>query len=520
MLDLPFIPPASPPPVRPADDTVRADSLYVLQMVSPPRDLAEALANDELALVVGTGVSYGATGASTTLWVELLLDGIEEASRLGRLPLQRAAVMRAELATGQLEDLLSVGNKITSALGGRQGGDFRAWMRNSYSHLAVTSPQTLDAIRDITGQFPDTKLVTTNYDDLISVHLGWPSVTWDGGPDKAQRVLRGREAGVIHVHGLWSEPESIVLGQSAYDELGDNASAANLLRTLATMRTLLFVGFGGGLNDPTFTSLMRFMAEALSRSGFRNYQILTDADADDVNASRPLEHRLIAIGIGSTFSDLPRFLRQLRADAVRAKFENPPKGSSGGLPKAEGTATGEGWRRHGSSGVTDIPVAMDFYGSIDWTALFARSSEIDIFVTYAYTWRRTNEDALKAFFARPGGRLRVILPDPHARSAAEQIATRAGQEVATLLDRVREAIKYFVEAGAQVRLLNAAQTHTYYRFGDQVVVALYPHSRGQVGGVPTLVTDLDSGPGRFFERDFEAVWGLARSVDPGDLQVT
>jgi len=60
-------------------------------------------------------------------------------------------------------------------------------------------------------------MATTNYDDLITQVTGLPVVVWTE-TDKLVRVIRGEEKGIIHLHGCWNRPESVVLGTRSYDK--------------------------------------------------------------------------------------------------------------------------------------------------------------------------------------------------------------------------------------------------------------------------------------------------------------
>jgi hypothetical protein len=56
-------------------------------------------------------------------------------------------------------------------------------------------------------------------------------------------------------------------------------------------------------------------------------------------------------------------------------------------------------------------VTLDFVDiGDDWESLFAASSTLDLAIMYGATWRNTYRENLNALAARPGGRLRVVLP--------------------------------------------------------------------------------------------------------------
>jgi len=70
-----------------------------------------------------------------------------------------------------------------------------------------------------------------------------------------QRALQGDDQAVVHLHGHWREPESVVLGVAFYQELTTSGVPQALQHAIATMGTSLLVGMGAGLYGPNFGAL-------------------------------------------------------------------------------------------------------------------------------------------------------------------------------------------------------------------------------------------------------------------------
>src|SRR4051812_32826762 len=93
-------------------------------------DLRSAAASGQLLVVVGAGVSVGAADrVATASWTGLLHHGVARAEQVGqgRLPADRAALVRSLIDTGDVEMMLSAAELITRALGGRSGAEYRRW---------------------------------------------------------------------------------------------------------------------------------------------------------------------------------------------------------------------------------------------------------------------------------------------------------------------------------------------------------------------------------------------------------
>ena len=190
-------------------------------------DLRRLVADRQVVAVVGAGVAVGASGgAAVASWTGLLDNGIERCVGLGRATPEWADRRRADLASGDLDELLAVAEQVASRLDAPAGGEYRRWLRETVGGLAVRQPEVLAALRDL-----GVPLATTNYDGLIEAVTGWRAVTWRDSA-RVERVLRGDERGVLHLHGYWEEPESVVLGIRSYEAVLRDAHAQAVLRGL------------------------------------------------------------------------------------------------------------------------------------------------------------------------------------------------------------------------------------------------------------------------------------------------
>ena len=157
-------------------------------------------------VVVGAGVSIAATGgAPTASWLGLIHSGVEHAKMIGGLPSGWEENVLSDLtlgADGSSSYLISAAAKVTKALGGKTGGEFKSWLREAVGQLHVTEPDVIRAIAAL-----EAPILTTNYDSLIEEVVSLPSATWQQ-PSQVQSVLQGTDRLVVHLHGHWRAPES------------------------------------------------------------------------------------------------------------------------------------------------------------------------------------------------------------------------------------------------------------------------------------------------------------------------
>jgi tetratricopeptide (TPR) repeat protein len=288
---------------------------------TPLDDLRADIAAGQVVLVVGAGVSVAATGnAPAASWGGLLEDGVAYCERLlgPSLPDGWAERRRAQLASGDTEELISAAEDITRRLGGPGGGEYGRWLAQSIGRLEATRPQVLEALAALGAP-----LATTNYDGLLEGATGLGPVTWRDGV-RVQQVLRGERQAVLHLHGHWEDPASVVLGIRSYEAVLGDAHAEAMRKALAATRTLVFVGCGAGLADPNFTELRRWLADVFAGSSYRHYRLGLEAELEELWEEHGLAERIIPLAYGTNHDELTSFLRRLKSTAPPPPPTGPP----------------------------------------------------------------------------------------------------------------------------------------------------------------------------------------------------
>jgi hypothetical protein len=291
-------------------------------------DLKKAIAEKRVLVVVGAGVSMASTeGDPCAGWRGLIEHGISRCVQVARsLPRGWERRWRDVLAEGDADEWILAAEEVTRRLA---GAEYARWLRESVGALTVKDPDVLAAIRDLGG-----KLATTNYDGLLEEVTGWPAVTWrDAG--RIERVLKGDEEGIIHLHGYWDEPDSVVLGIRSYEDVTQNEAAQALQRFARLGWTLVFVGCGDGLVDPNIGRLLQWSGSVLKDSHYRHFILAPDAEVPRLEAHHPEAERLFVLGIGDR-SGLADYLRPL---APSLPFPSPSveatTSSAADLPASE-----------------------------------------------------------------------------------------------------------------------------------------------------------------------------------------
>jgi hypothetical protein len=201
-------------------------------------DLRERIAQRRTVAIVGAGVAIAASGGSQLAsWKGLLEDGVSRCKQvIPGLPMDWTDVVKKELNSGDIDDLLSVAQKVETKL--RRVGEFARWLIDTVGALQVRDGSVIDALAAL--QIP---LMTTNYDGLIEKQTAFSAVTWRETA-KYERVLQGDREGVLHLHGFYEDVDSVVLGIKSYENLLQDEFAQAMQRAVRSLNTLLFIGFG------------------------------------------------------------------------------------------------------------------------------------------------------------------------------------------------------------------------------------------------------------------------------------
>jgi hypothetical protein len=271
-------------------------------------DLRAQIARRQAVAVVGAGVSLTVTEHDPVAsWLGLLKNGVKRCEEVVHdLPHGWGERTRADIDSGDIDDLLCAAEKITRKLTSH-GGEYRRWLKDTVGGLTVRSGEVVEALKAL--RVP---LVTTNYDGLLEEVTGFDPVTWKD-PTRVQQILREDpdEAGIVHLHGYWRDPKSVVLGVSSYEAVVGDAGSQAMLQALAYAKSFVFIGFGGGLGDPNFDALRRWMGHVLSDSRYRHFRLVRRTEVAATASQHDPSEQIVTIPYGENYEELVPFLHSL-----------------------------------------------------------------------------------------------------------------------------------------------------------------------------------------------------------------
>lgn len=276
------------------------------------RDLQDCIKSGRAIPVVGAGVTIAATSGQAKSWVHLLESGIDRISDLEMtLPVDWIRIVSSLIETGDSEMLLAAAELVTQRLGGISAAEFARWVDDEFCGLEVFDDSLITSMAEW-----NVPIATTNYDTLIEKVTGWEGISWRE-PGRMQEAINKRSPAVLHLHGIWTDPRSVVLGTRSYDALLGKKSAKALESSLAYGTSLVFTGFGAGLSDPNFTYLRRWITRRAPAQRHRHFVLCRDLDNVVVSGRhRRHDDRVFPVAYGKSYEDLPRFLSMLLSEVM------------------------------------------------------------------------------------------------------------------------------------------------------------------------------------------------------------
>lgn len=289
-------------------------------------EIKTAIGRKALVVITGTGVSVQSVkdpavdGFDIITWKGLVLHGIHRCEGLGLIDATRAQQLRDRLDMGPVIEIIQVAEIVTSELKGKGSGEYQSWLHDAFSKLEVGSPRLIAALGRIAGIF-----ATLNYDSLIEIQLGRASVVWKDSFD-VNRVIDGQTihtggkdlSSVLHLHGHWRVPGSVVFGTKSYDEVVDHSHAQIVQRVFAASKTMLLVGCGGTLTDPNFKQFFDDCGKILAETGRRHFVLCRKSEADAFLGKTPWLYPVI---YGENYDDLAPFIEQLHEGGGEASSD-------------------------------------------------------------------------------------------------------------------------------------------------------------------------------------------------------
>lgn len=217
---------------------------------SPPR----------VVVLVGTGVSMASTDAPQVSWRGLLKHGVDYLVDNKGIYTDLGEGLKEEIDDSfdkpqedRLNSVLGVADTVFRLLKVRGRENIVKWLWSAFGRLEIRRTELLGELKRISQA--GALLATTNYDSLMCNFTGLPPVTWQEH-DRLLGVINRKEQGIIHLHGHWEQPESVILTNESYDRISRDEDFQTHLKGLWANWSWVYIGCGDGLDDPNLGPLL------------------------------------------------------------------------------------------------------------------------------------------------------------------------------------------------------------------------------------------------------------------------
>ena len=272
--------------------------------------LEKAVADGTAVLVIGSGFSAATSrGKGTATWLGLIKAGADRAQKVDPKRDEQwrdlvDATLNYGIDNGDPDSLIRAASMVSGALKATSPQTFADWLREDVGNLPVEDSSLADAI-----QAMHLAILTTNYDELLESSLRRPSAVWTE-PAQMQQLLLGHSNAIGHLHGVWNSPASVVFSEADYSNLLHSPAAQAIQQAVSAIKSLVYIGFGGGLDDPNFSRLLLWHREVFPVSGVEHFRLCRESELFELNQVHAGDS-VTPVAYGAEHSDLPAFLTKI-----------------------------------------------------------------------------------------------------------------------------------------------------------------------------------------------------------------
>lgn len=270
-------------------------------------EIRKSAESEKLIVIFGAGSSISLTAKSKQAysWPDLVKNALNYGKNRSLLSEAQCNRYIEALASEDLDELLGAAEFASRKLNAPSGINYAHWMRETFENIQPENGGMLNSIRAVAAQ--KIPIATLNYDTLLEKALGYPSIDFSNTA-QVMEWSRREKNGILHLHGVWSNPKSCIFGIRDYHDISNNEIRDLIQRNLGTMNRLLFVGCGDTFADPNFSALISWLKLNLGADTPRHYALVKEADMKSKFADINWQGFVDPLSFGGEFSDLPGFL--------------------------------------------------------------------------------------------------------------------------------------------------------------------------------------------------------------------
>uniref|UniRef100_A0A5F8GD99 Uncharacterized protein n=1 Tax=Monodelphis domestica TaxID=13616 RepID=A0A5F8GD99_MONDO len=190
----------------------------------------------------------------------------------------------------------------------------------------IQNPTVLQSI--LTLMERGTMVLTTNYDNLLEIfgqQQNKPMESLDlKDKTKVLQWARGHmKYGVLHIHGLYTDPCGMVLDPSGYKDVTQDPEVMEVLQNLYRTKSFLFVGCGETLRDQIFQAL--FLYSVQDKVDLEHFMVVLKENEDHFfkHQADMLLHGIKVVSYGDCFDYFPEYVQDLATQICKQRSPAP-----------------------------------------------------------------------------------------------------------------------------------------------------------------------------------------------------
>ncbi|XP_061438416.1 protein FAM118A isoform X2 [Rhineura floridana] len=282
----------------------------------------------DLLLVIGMGVSAAVAPGIPALcsWRSCIEAVIEAADQLEVLHPGDVSEFRKKVVKDR--DLLVVAHDLIRKMSPRTGDAkpnfFQDCLMEVFDNLEqhIQNPVVLQSVLQLMER--GTMVLTTNYDNLLEIFGQQQSKPMESldlkDKDKVLQWAKGHiRYGVLHIHGLYTDPCGMVLDPSGYKDVTQDPEVMEALQNLYQTKSFLFVGCGETLRDQIFQAL--FLNIVKHKVDLQHYMLVLKENEDQFFKLQAdmLLHGIKVVSYGDCFERFPEYVQDLTTQICKQR---------------------------------------------------------------------------------------------------------------------------------------------------------------------------------------------------------
>lgn len=270
-------------------------------------DITKSASSGNLVVVLGAGSSISLTAKSKRglSWVGLVRSALEYGHERGLVSEAQYFRNLDVLSSDDIDDLLGVAEFVGRKMEAPEGFAYARWMRATFDGWKPEPSGMQNALRAMEAQ--KIRVATLNYDTLIEGCTGLTPIDF-GDTQATMAWVRKEREGVLHLHGVWTNPNSCVFGIRDYQATLSDEIRHLVQRSLSSLNQMLFVGCGDTFADPNFSALIAWLRRNLGANVPQHYALVRDDEVKKRLAEPAWRGFVEPLGYGPNYTDLPGFL--------------------------------------------------------------------------------------------------------------------------------------------------------------------------------------------------------------------